>query len=88
MVRSLILSFSLSLAVCRFLPGYLDLDFFLAEQDLVFVSWVGTLGSAFPKIKSSKEMFPSAALLKEAGEKLKESTEEVGERLLLLQVLK
>lgn len=86
LVRSLILSFSLSLAVCRFLSGYLDLDFFLMELNLgqapACGSWVRAAASAFKKTKSSKEMCPPPAALKEAGEKLKESTEEVGDRLL------
>lgn len=89
LVRSLILSFSLSLAVWRFFPGYLDLDFFVLElvvedleQGRVCVSWVRQGASGLLKMKQSKEICSFPAAWREVGEKLKESTEEVGDRLL------
>lgn len=85
MVRSLILNFSLSLAVCLFFPRYLNL-LFLATQAVeecwgrilivVAVSWGTVL-----KIKQSCGSC-SVLTCREFGEKLKESTEEVGDRLL------
>ncbi|KAF3832216.1 hypothetical protein F7725_025881 [Dissostichus mawsoni] len=64
LVRSLILCFSLSLAVWRFFPGYLDLDFFVVET------------------KQSKGL--GSFVWKALGEKQNESTEEVGDKELLL----
>lgn len=87
MVRSLILSFSLSLAVWRFLPGYLDLDLLLLEledvQDCrVCGSQVRPGSAGLLKMKQSRGVFSAPAAWRDVGEKLKESTEEVGDRLL------
>lgn len=84
-VRSLILSFSLSLAVCRFFPGYLDLDFLVLDflvEDLEQGRDCDSAAAGLLKTKQSKEFCSFPAALNEVGEKLKESTVELGDRLL------
>lgn len=81
LVKSLILSFSLSLAVWRFLPGYLDLDLLVLELEEVQAR-VCVSGAGLEK-KPSRGVCSGPAAWRDAGEKLKESTEDVGDRLLL-----
>jgi len=91
LVRSLILSFSLSLAVSRFFPGYLDLDFFVMdnvaaedpERGVSCVPWVRRGTAGLLKTKQSVAFGSLPAAWREAGEKQIESTEEVGDKLLL-----